>query len=85
MTMKQCMHSKLRGCPECDWLAKVEALKPGDACEFRYPTCKEWIPGTVVYNGGVSYWSVRDDSRGEVATGLYIEMIRLPGQEEAWR
>lgn len=76
------------------WLRKIEALRPGDACEFHYPARAEWLPGTVVENGGAYYWTVRDDTpigdprgenrRGKLATALYIEMIRLPGQTEAW-
>jgi len=80
---RPCKHGTLRGCPECDWLAKIEALKPGDACEFHYPARTEWILGTVDKNGGAGYWSVRD-ADGTLADGLYIEMIRLPGQEDAW-
>lgn len=71
------------------WLEKIEALKPGDPCEFHYPARSQWIPGVVVENGGSGFWSVRDESdtesrRGQVTTSLYIEMIRLPGQTEAW-
>jgi len=71
------------------WLGKIEALKPGDACEFHYPARRAWLPGTIVKNGGSNFWSVRDDSdaegrRGQVSDCLYIEMIRLPGQTEAW-
>lgn len=71
------------------WLRKIEALKTGDPCEFHYPARSQWIPGIVVYNGGAHYWEVRDESdtenrRGAIATGLYIENIRCPGQTEAW-
>jgi hypothetical protein len=71
------------------WLSKIEALKPGDACEFHYPARSEWMPGVIVVNGGSGYGSVRDESvtegqRGRVTGSLYIEMIRLPGQTEAW-
>lgn len=74
---------------EHHWLTKIENLKPGDACEFRYPARSEWLPGTVVQNGGPGYWHVRDESdaegrRGEISKGLYIEHVRLPGQTEAW-
>lgn len=65
------------------WLQKIQALAPGDRCEFRYPARKDWLPGTVVRNGGGWYWSVRDDS-GKVAESIYIEHVRLPGQTEAW-
>jgi hypothetical protein len=71
------------------WLAKIEALKPGDACEFHYSARKEWLRGTIVKNGGGHWWSVCDETdvegrRGKVQEGLYIEQIRLPGQTEAW-
>jgi len=72
-----------------NWLRQIEALAPGDACEFHYPARSQWLPGTVVENGGSGYWEVRDESdvegrRGEIAGGLYIEHVRLPGQIEAW-
>jgi hypothetical protein len=71
------------------WLNKILALKPGDRCEFHYPARSQWLPGTVVVNGGSGWWSIRDESdtegrRGQVQDGLYIEGIRLPGQTEAW-
>jgi hypothetical protein len=74
---------------EIGWLRKIEALAPGDACEFHYPARSEWLPGTVVNNGGSGYWSICDDSdvegcRGKVSEGIYIEQVRLPGQTEAW-
>ena len=72
-----------------EWLGQIEALRPGDACEFRYPARSRWLPGEVVFNGGSGYWEVRDLSNdeghyGEVARGLYIEHVRLPGQIDAW-
>jgi hypothetical protein len=71
------------------WLRKIEALAPGDRCEFHYPARTEWLAGTVVVNGGSGYWSVRDDTdvegcRDKVTESLYIEQVRLPGQTEAW-
>lgn len=70
------------------WLRKIEALKQGDKCEFRYPARKNWLAGTVVRNGNAYYWHVRDDSGGEfhgqVCEALFIECVRLPGQIEAW-
>jgi len=71
------------------WLRKIEELAPGEACEFHYPARAQWLPGTVVKNGGSGYWSIRDGSdiegrRGKVSDSLYIEQIRLPGQTEAW-
>lgn len=70
------------------WLAKIEALKPGDACEFHYMARTQWLPGTVIENGGGWYWQIRDESgvdnnRGQTAT-VWIENVRLPGQTEAW-
>jgi hypothetical protein len=72
-----------------DWLRRIETLRPGDACEFHYPARAQWLAGTVVVNGGSGYWEVRDETdvegcRGKVASGLYIEQVRLPGQTEAW-
>lgn len=67
-----------------DWLSKIEALRPGDACEFHYPARKEWRRGTVRINGGAHWWTVVDETEQKLVSGLYIEMIRLPGQVEAW-
>jgi hypothetical protein len=72
-----------------DWLRQIEALAPGDACEFHYPARSQWLIGTVVRNGGSGYWSIRDErdvegQRGKVQDGLCIEQVRLPGQIEAW-
>lgn len=78
-----------RGGPH--WLTAIERLKPGDACEFRYPARADWIPGRVVVNGGSGYWEIQPTASdhktetGHVAGGLYIEHVRLPGQTEAWR
>lgn len=65
-------------------LERTLALAEGDACEFRYPARSEWLPGTVMCNGGAWYWSVRDESsaearRGQVCRALYIEHVRAPG------
>jgi hypothetical protein len=68
---------------ECNWLTKIENLAPGDACEFRDPTeRRKWLSGTIVDNNRAGSWCVRD-ADGAIH-GLYIESIRLPGQEEAW-
>lgn len=78
------------------WLKQIEALKPGDACEFQWPARSTWQPGEVVVNGGSGYWHVKltedyhDTVNNELipagtdVTGIYIEHVRLPGQEEAW-
>ena len=66
------------------WLRKIEALQPGDACEFRYPAQKAWLPGTVVKNGVAGYWHVQEVRDPNNILSLYIEHIRLPGQVEAW-
>lgn len=81
--------SAVKDSNDITWLRKIEALAPGDACEFHYPARAQWLPGTVVVNGGSGYWSIRDDSdvegrRGKVSESLYIEQVRLPGQTEAW-
>jgi hypothetical protein len=73
-----------------NWLRQIEALAPGDACEFHYPARSQWLPGTVVVNGGSGYWHIRDESdvegcRGRVAESIYIEQVRCSWQEEAWR
>jgi hypothetical protein len=60
------------------WLAKIEALQPGDACEFQYPNRAEWLRGTVVLNGGRLYWNVRDEAAGKLVT-VDMERVRLPG------
>lgn len=74
---------------DINWLRKIEALRPGDACEFHYPARSQWLLGTIVRNGGSGWWSVIDETdvegrRGKLTEGLYIEQIRLPGQTEAW-
>lgn len=66
------------------WLRQIEDLRPGDACEFHYPARPEWRRATVKVNGGGYHWSVFDEEAGKLVEGLYIEMIRLPGQTEAW-
>lgn len=69
------------------WLDRIEALQPGDRCEFHYPARNEWLPGKVVRNGGSGYWEIADESAGRSRDGLanvYIEGVRLPGQAEAW-
>lgn len=66
------------------WLSKIEALRPGDACEFKYPARPDWRRGTVKRNGGASYWEVVDEAEQRVVSGIYIEHVRLPGQTEAW-
>lgn len=71
------------------WLRKIESLKVGEACEFRYPARTEWLPGVVVTNGGAHFWQIRDMSdtegrRGKIAATVYIEHVRLPGQIDAW-
>jgi hypothetical protein len=40
------------------WLRKIEALKPGDPCEFKYPARKYWTRAIVVENGMSGGWSV---------------------------
>jgi hypothetical protein len=66
------------------WLAKIEALKPGDACEFYLSNT--WLHGKVSKNGGSGYWEIIDETeaRRGAATYVFIEHIRLPGQTEAW-
>jgi hypothetical protein len=63
------------------WLKKIEALKPGDACEFRFHDA--WRPGVVIVNGGAYYWTV-EGANAERFSGIYIEHVRLPGQTDAW-
>ncbi len=68
-------------------LEKTEALREGDACEFRYPARGTWRKGTVVENGGSSYWKIKDDETGEVDGFFYIEHVRAPGTDPwgRWR
>lgn len=78
------------------WLSDIENLKPGDPCEFRFPARSYWKPAKVVSNGRSGYWEVEvtedftDQESGshhpvgDRVKGLYIEMIRPPGCEEAW-
>lgn len=78
------------------WLAKIEALKPGDPCEFHFPARSTWRKATVIKNGGSGYWQVEltesfvDEVNnepvleGDLVLSIYIEHVRLPGQEEAW-
>lgn len=61
-------------------LQRTEQLAEGDPCEFRHPASRRWQPGTVVLNGGSSYWHVRD-AQGCSVTGLYIEHVRAPGTD----
>ena len=56
-------------------------LEAGDPCEFRYPARQRWLHGIVVKNGGMGYWSVRDQTDDEgrlgiVCCGLFIENVR---------
>jgi hypothetical protein len=78
------------------WLHQIEALKAGDPCEFRWPARMTWRKAEVVRNGGSGYWEVRvsepytDEENGErvaagtIASAIYIEHVRLPGQKQAW-
>lgn len=77
-----------------NWLSRIEALRPGDECEFRFPARSGWHAAKVIANGGSGHWRVEvaeafedDASRaaGQEVAGLYIENVRLPGQAEAWR
>jgi len=69
---------------DVQWLRKIEALRPGDACEFKYPARVDWRRGTVKRNGGSGYWEVFDETDQKLVSGIYIEHVRLPGQSEAW-
>ena len=60
-----------------NWPQDVEALKPGDSCEFRYPARKDWLPGVVVKNGGNGFWHVEGEG-GEGSRSIYIEHVRTP-------
>lgn len=66
------------------WLQKIEALRPGDACEFHYPARREWRRGTVIKNGGAYWWTIFDEEEQKPVQGLYIEGVRCVGQTEAW-
>jgi hypothetical protein len=59
-------------------LDAVQSLREGDECEFRFPAVDEWQAGTVVRNGGSSFWKIRGEDGRE--HDLYIEYVRAPGQ-----
>lgn len=62
------------------WLEDVQALRPGDPCEFHYPAREDALPGIVKVAAGSSYWTVWSTSEsGKEVTGLYIEHIKAPG------
>ena len=73
------------------WLSRIEALRPGDACEHYQQvgfdeqgySVRAWKLCTVVHNGGSGYWRLLDEEDGRTFDD-YIEHIRLPGQTEAW-
>lgn len=75
------------------WLRRIEALRPGDACEvFKQlgPETDErgyfkwdWVLATIRRNGGSYYWRVVTEADLQ-EFDTYIEHIRLPGQTEAW-
>lgn len=65
------------------WLAKIEALEAGDACEVKDGLTGSWVPAVVLRNGGSGLWQIRrEDGQSHMP---YIEQVRLPGQTEAWR
>lgn len=64
-----------------DDLARTEALRPGDACEFRFPARREWRAGMLVHHGGYGYWRVLDTETGEHVGGLHIEHVRASGTD----
>lgn len=66
------------------WLRKIENLRKGDACEFRYPARVGWRRGTVIVNGGSSYWTIFDEEKRGPVEGLFIEHVRCVDQTEAW-
>jgi len=66
------------------WLRQIEDLRPGDACEFHYPARAGWRRATVRVNGMGGWWEIFDEETQKTVSGLYIEMIRLPSQIEAW-
>lgn len=72
------------------WLQRIESLKEGDPCEFRYPARSNWCLGIVVENGGAGYWKVQrttsddDGANGDIVGSIYIEHVRCRGQTEAW-
>lgn len=54
---------------EWTWLDRIEALVPGDPCEFLLGG-KDWQPGTVVVNGSSLFWAVKD-ATGKIFNGIY--------------
>lgn len=69
---------------DTQWLRKIEALRPGDACEFHYPARAEWRRGTVRVNGLDGWWTIFDETEQKIVSGIDIENVRLPDQVEAW-
>lgn len=82
------------------WLREIEAMAPGDPCEFRFPARQSWHRGEVVRNGSDGYWAVRatetftdvtgEDKpmglieKGQIVRSLHIEHVRPVGCEGAW-
>lgn len=62
-------------------IRKTERLSVGDPCEFRYPASDQWRSGTVLTNGGPSYWTVVDTETSTELRGLYIEHVRAVGTD----
>lgn len=58
------------------WIEDVQALEPGDLCEFHYPARPIWHYAKVVRNGGSYFWELDHD--GE-SVSVYAEHIRCPG------
>jgi hypothetical protein len=66
-----------------DWLSRIEALAPGDACEVKDGLTGAWVPAVVIRNGMGYYWRARRESDG-LEVSPFIEHVRCPGQIEAW-
>lgn len=65
-----------------DWLSRIEALAPGDACEVKDGS-GTWEPAVVIKNGMGYYWRARLMPDGREIS-FFIEHVRCPGQVEAW-
>ena len=55
------------------WLQQIEALKPGDLCEFRY-----------LSRNHVDEVNGDHHPAGQLVKGIYIEQVRPVGDERAW-
>ncbi len=79
------LHLKESKVSNTHWLRKIEALRPGDACEIKNNLDGKWTLATVRVNGMAGYWEVVvERPEGPCVINRYIENVRCPGQTDAW-